>query len=116
MAGGRDRFLEPAGDPVSRRHLLIAYDIADERRVKKVQKVVADACDRVQYSVYHGQFSRKDLVILKERLHKVVHNTEDQVLFLDLGPVAEDDDEPVALAVSWLGRPWEPRSLELLIF
>jgi len=101
---------------MSRRHILIAYDIADEKRVKKVQKIVSDSSDRVQYSVYHGQFSRKDLTVLKERLHKVVHKTEDQVLFLDLGPVPEEDDEPTVLPVSWIGRPWAPRELDLLIF
>lgn len=101
---------------MSRRHVLIAYDIADERRVKKVQKLVSDTSDRVQYSVYHGQFSRKDLALLKERLHKVVNKAKDQVLFLDLGPVADEDEEPTVLPVSWIGLPWAPRDLDLLIF
>lgn len=108
--------MEADGDAMSRRHILIAYDVADEKRVKKVQKIVSDASDRVQFSVYHGQFSRKDLAVLKERLHKVVHKTQDQVLFLDLGPVPESEDDPVALPVSWIGRPWAPRDLKLLIF
>lgn len=101
---------------MSRRHILVSYDIADEKRVKKVQKVVSDVADRVQYSVYCGQFSRKDLVILKERLRRVIHQDHDQVLFLDLGPVHGQDDEALDLGVEHLGRMWVPKERSHLIF
>ena len=101
---------------MSRRHILVSYDIADEKRVKKVQKVVSDVADRVQYSVYCGQFSRKDLVILKERLRKVLNLDKDQVLFLDLGPVHDQDDEAQDLGVEHLGMAWKPKERTHLIF
>jgi len=101
---------------MSRRHVLVSYDISDEKRVKKVQKVVSDVTDRVQFSVYCGQFNRKDLVILKDRLRKVMNQELDQVLFLDLGPVHGTDDEAMDLGVEHLGRPWAPREKSHLIF
>lgn len=103
------------GDSV-RRHVLVSYDIADEKRLKKVQKLVSDAADRVQFSVYLGQFSAKDLVILRERLREVIHHQQDQVLFLDLGRVPDGDLESGDLAISHLGRPWEPRVLATMIY
>lgn len=101
---------------MSRRHILVSYDIADEKRVKRVQKVVSDVADRVQYSVYCGQFSRKDLVILKERLRRVLNPDQDQVLFLDLGAVHGTDDEAIDLGVEHLGRHWSPKERTHLIF
>lgn len=101
---------------MSRRHILVSYDIADEKRVKRVQKVVSDVTDRVQYSVYCGQFSRKDLVILKERLRRVLNQDQDQVLFLDLGAVHGTDDEAIDLGIEHLGRPWSPKERTHLIF
>ena len=101
---------------MNRRHVLVSYDISDEKRVKKVQKVVSDVTDRVQFSVYCGQFSRKDLVILKERLRKVMNQVQDQVLFLDLGAVHAGDDEASDLGIEHLGRSWSPRERTHLIF
>ena len=108
--------MEAPGDPMSRRHILVSYDISDEKRVKKVQKVVSDVADRVQFSVYCGQFSKKDLVILKDRLRKVLNQDQDQVLFLDLGAVHGLDDEAADLGIEHLGRPWTPRERSCLIF
>jgi len=94
----------------------VSYDIADEKRLKKIQKLVSDVADRVQFSVYLGQFSPKDLVILRERLREVIHHHEDQVLFIDLGKVPEGDYDAEDIAISCLGRPWEPRVLATMIY
>ena len=116
MARGGPQCLEAPGDAMSRRHVLVSYDISDEKRVKKVQKIVSDVADRVQFSVYYGQFSKKDLVILKDRLRKVMNQNLDQVLFLDLGAVHGDQDEASDLGVEHLGRSWIPRERTHLIF
>lgn len=101
---------------MSRRHILVAYDISDERRVKRVQRVVGDVAERVQLSVYCGQFSRKDLVVLKERLRQVMNQRDDQVIFLDLGEVAERDDDAANLGMEVLGRGWQPKVRANLVF
>ena len=77
---------------------------------------MSDVADRVQFSVYCGQFSKKDLVILKDRLRKVMNQDQDQVLFLDLGAVHGLDDEATDLGVEHLGRPWTPKERSCLIF
>ncbi len=43
--------------------------------------------DRLQYSVFECKFSAADLARCKHALGKVIHHREDQVLFVDLGPV-----------------------------
>lgn len=108
--------METTGDTMSRRHILVAYDISDERRVKRVQRVVGDVAERVQLSVYCGQFSRKDLVVLKERLRQVMNQRDDQVIFLDLGEVAERDDDAANLGMEVLGRGWQPKVRANLVF
>lgn len=98
-----------------RQHVLIAYDIADPRRLDRVRRLVADASERIQYSVYCGQFSRRDLVVLRERLRDVIHATQDQVLFLPLGPVRDDAEDDLA-SLEFLGRRWAPRDLRVMVF
>jgi CRISPR-associated protein Cas2 len=43
--------------------------------------------DRLQYSVFECRFSPADLARCKHSLGKLIHHHEDQVLFVDLGPV-----------------------------
>jgi len=68
-------------------HLLIAYDISDPARLRRVHKLVRGYGDAVQYSVFLGQLSEKDEAVLTEKLRDIVHNVEDQVLLIRLGPV-----------------------------
>lgn len=58
--------------------------------------------DRLQYSVFECKFSPTDLARCKHALGKLIHHREDQVLFVDLGPV-EGRGERV---ISSLGRAY----------
>lgn len=69
-----------------RRLTLVAYDIADPNRLRRVHKVVRDFGSPLQYSVFLCALSRKDAVVLESRLIEVMNQAEDQVMFLDLGP------------------------------
>ena len=68
-----------------RHHLLIAYDIADPKRLRLVHRLVRSYGDAVQYSVYLGMLSEKDEAILREKLRDIIHHLEDQVIFIRLG-------------------------------
>lgn len=47
---------------------IITYDISDDKERAKVVKYVEQYCERVQKSVWMGDFSSHDLKILRRRL------------------------------------------------
>ena len=65
---------------------LVCYDIADEKRLRKVFKAMRGYGDHLQYSVFECQLTPMDLVRCRADLSAIIHHTEDQVLFVDLGP------------------------------
>lgn len=75
-----------------RYHLLIAYDVADPKRLRLVHRTVRGYGDAVQYSVYLGILSEKDEAVLREKLADIIHHREDQVIFIRLG--SEDSGAP----------------------
>lgn len=65
---------------------LVAYDIANATRLRRVHKAMLGFGDRLQYSVFECRFSRSDLAHCKHTLGRLIHHRDDQVLFVDLGP------------------------------
>jgi CRISPR-associated protein Cas2 len=80
---------------------LVCYDICDDKRLATVFKVMRGYGDHLQYSVFECQLTRSDLVRLRALLASVIHHTEDQVLFVDLGPAAGRGDR----VITALGKP-----------
>lgn len=85
-----------------RQSYLVCYDIADDKRLRKVFKVMRGYGDHLQYSVFECQFTSSDLVRCRAELTRIIHHGEDQVLFVHLGP-AEGRGERVITA---LGLPY----------
>lgn len=79
---------------------LVAYDIANPKRLRKVAQTCEDYGFRRQYSVFLCRLTAADLVRLKSRLYDVIHLQEDQVLFIPLCARCADGIEA-------LGRPVE---------
>jgi CRISPR-associated protein Cas2 len=63
---------------------LVAYDIANPKRLKKVAKICEDFGVRRQFSVFFCRLQAVDLVRLKSRLYDVINLDQDQVLFVPL--------------------------------
>ncbi|BCX02190.1 MAG: CRISPR-associated endoribonuclease Cas2 [Candidatus Roseilinea sp.] len=74
---------------------IVAYDIADDRRWRKVFKLMRGHGDRLQYSVFRCALSDRERVELMEKLSRVIKHTEDQVLFFPLGPVGGVDEQHI---------------------
>ena len=55
-----------------------------------------DFGDHLQYSVFECQFNGIDLVRCRDSLSTIIKHDEDQVLFVDLGPVAGRGDRVIA--------------------
>ena len=83
---------------------LIAYDIADDKRLRRVFQIMRGFGDHLQYSVFECQLTAMDLARCRAMLAGVIDGDEDQVLFVSLGP-AEGRGERVITA---LGKPYSP--------
>lgn len=70
---------------MSRRRLLVAYDIADDKRLRSVYKAMNGFGDRIQYSVFICELNARERIQMEGRLRRLIHHTEDQVVIMDLG-------------------------------
>ena len=81
---------------------IVTYDIANDKRLRKVFKVCKDHGTHLQFSVFECDLTPQELIVLQRDLRAVIDNTEDQVLFISLGP-AEGRGERV---ISAMGLPY----------
>ena len=79
---------------------IVAYDISDPKRLRKVATVCEDFGYRKQYSVFLCRLSPTDMVRLRGRLYDLIDLKADQVLFIPLCPRCVNGIEA-------LGRPAE---------
>jgi CRISPR-associated protein Cas2 len=79
---------------------LVAYDIADPKRLRKVAQTCEDFGNRRQYSVFLCRLSATDLVRFKSRLYDIIDLQKDQVAFVPLC-------NRCAGQIETLGRPME---------
>ena len=84
------------------RLFIVAYDIADRRRWRRVLTIVEGYGDRLQLWVFQCRLTSRRRVELAARLEEVIRKDQDSVLFLDLGPA-----DKVTPRVESLGRPFE---------
>ncbi|OGV72273.1 MAG: CRISPR-associated endonuclease Cas2 [Lentisphaerae bacterium RIFOXYB12_FULL_65_16] len=89
---------------MARRHYLVTYDIADDKRRTKVFKTLEDNGDHVQFSVFFCQLNERERVVLQGALSELIHRDQDQVLVLDLG----SSETALETALQCLGRRYEP--------
>jgi CRISPR-associated protein Cas2 len=87
-----------------RNTFLVTYDISNDLRLRRVLKTMKGFGDHLQYSVFECQFNPTDLARCRHALGKVIHHRDDQVLFVDLGPVDGRGDR----VITALGRPYSP--------
>lgn len=79
---------------------IVAYDICDPKRLRKVATCCEDFGVRRQYSVFYARLSATDRVRLRSRLYELIDLEEDQVLFIPLC-------ERCVSGIEALGRPTE---------
>jgi len=81
---------------------IVSYDIADDKRLRLVFRTMRAYGDHLQFSVFECQLTAADLVRLKGELSGIIHHTEDQVLFVYLGPAEGRGDR----IITALGKPY----------
>lgn len=70
-----------------RQTFIVSYDISDPKRLRRVYRLMRGWGDHIQFSVFRCELNPRELVELRAGLAAIIHNGEDQVLFVDVGPV-----------------------------
>ncbi len=70
-----------------RQTFVVSYDISCPKRLRKVYRLMRGWGDHIQLSVFRCELNARELVELRAKLAKLIHQYEDQVLFVDVGPV-----------------------------
>ena len=82
---------------------MVCYDIADPKRLRRVFKVCKNYGDHLQFSVFECDLNPGDKAQLESELAEVINHTEDQVIFVVLGPAEGRGDRVItALGVPCL--------------
>ena len=81
---------------------VVAYDIADPARWRRVYRKMRGYGDRVQYSVFRCELNPLERMQLEDSLGPLLDKRKDQVLIVPLGPPRGRYDS----AISSLGRPY----------
>jgi CRISPR-associated protein Cas2 len=70
---------------VARRRYLIAYDICEPKRLRRVCKTMEEYGERLQYSVFICDLSRTELIRAQAAVEREMNLGEDSVVIVDLG-------------------------------
>ena len=81
---------------------LVCYDIADAKRLRRVFKICKNYGDHLQFSVFECDLSPAEKAGLESELLEIIKPSEDQVIFVVLGPAESRGDR----AITALGVPY----------
>ena len=96
---------------VKEEHLyIVVYDIGDPKRWRRVFRPMNGYGDWVQLSVFQCRLSRQRHAELIALLDGIIHNEEDHLVLLDLGPA-----ENIVPRVVSLGKTFTPVAREPVI-
>lgn len=79
---------------------LVAYDVGDSKRLRKVHKTMCGYGDAVQFSVFQCTLTASQRELMLTDLSEIIHHMQDRILIVDLGP----EDGRARRAISVLGR------------
>jgi CRISPR-associated protein Cas2 len=86
---------------MSRSRYLVTYDVADDDRRTAVFRALNGVGDHAQYSVFLCDLNDREFVDIRRRLHELIHEREDQVLLVDLGPCETADQRIASLGIDY---------------
>lgn len=73
-----------------RRRYLIAYDIRESSRLRRICKLMESHGDRLQYSVFICDLNKTELIHLRSSGEQIMNLAEDSVVIVDLGDPGEN--------------------------
>lgn len=72
---------------MSRRRYLIAYDISNDKRLRRVISIMERYGERLQYSVFLCDLTGAERAEWEMDIRSAIKTTEDSVVTIDLGPL-----------------------------
>ncbi len=82
---------------------IVAYDISDQKRWRRVFKIMNGYGEWLQLSVFQCRLTARQQAELIALLDDVIHHDDDHIILLDLGPA-----EKVVPRVVSLGKTFSP--------
>jgi CRISPR-associated protein Cas2 len=71
-----------------RTRYLLAYDIREPRRLRRIHSVASGYGEPLQYSLFACDLTRSELLMLNRDLRNEIDSTVDSIAIFDLGPPA----------------------------
>ena len=87
---------------IDERLYIVTYDIGDDKRWRKVFKLMHGYGHWLQLSVFQCRLTARRRAEMARRLEELINNNADHVLILDLGPADKVDPH-----VESLGKTFE---------
>jgi len=81
---------------------IVTYDIANDKRLRRVFRVCKNFGNHIQFSVFECDLSSAERIRMESELKELIHHGEDQILFIALGPSEARADR----SISSLGKSY----------
>jgi CRISPR-associated protein Cas2 len=81
---------------------LVAYDICNDKRLRRVYKAMRGYGDHLQFSVFRCELSDRERAEMIAELSDLIAHDDDQVLIIDIGPA----DGRASLVFEAIGKPY----------
>jgi CRISPR-associated protein Cas2 len=91
-----------------RRNYIVTYDIRDPKRLNRVFRKCKGFGIHLQYSVFECDLSDAERIQFEAELCGILNLHEDQVLFIDLGPVSSRHETSITALGQAYHRFMEP--------
>lgn len=85
-----------------RHRYLVAYDVSNAKRLRRVHKKMCGFGESLQYSVFQCALSDVELTLMREAIGAIINHAEDRVMIVDIGPL----DGRAASAFQFMGVQW----------
>ena len=72
-----------------RNKIIVAYDVSDPERLRKMHGKMLGFGYQLQYSVFICELSAAERVLMVASLSEIIDSGEDRVMLADLGPVGK---------------------------
>lgn len=81
---------------------LVCYDIANDKRLRRVFKACKNFGEHLQFSVFECDLTPQEKLEMERALGELIKSDEDQVIFVTLGPAEGRGDRVItAMGLSY---------------
>lgn len=96
--------------PATEHLYLVAYDISDDKRWRRIFKLMNGYGEWLQLSIFQCRLSRRRHIELIALIEEIILNGHDHVIVMDLGPADSIDPKVVSI-----GKEFAPVAREPII-